>query len=76
MLPPHPSSGEEVRSLVDLLRGLWFRIVGRCFVCGRLMVLHSPWARYICERVPLPIEITEQGWELLDESVAPVSRAS
>jgi hypothetical protein len=59
--------------LLDLFRGLWFRLFGRCFVCDRLMALHTPWARYICERTPLPIEITDQGWELLDESVDRVS---
>jgi hypothetical protein len=25
------------------------------------MILHSPWALYICERTPLGIRITEQG---------------
>jgi hypothetical protein len=59
--------------LLDLFRGLWFRVFGRCFVCDRLMALHTPWALYICERTPLPIEITDQGWELLDESVDRVS---
>jgi hypothetical protein len=55
--------------LLDLFRGLRYRAFGRCFVCDRLMALHSPWARYICERTPLPIEITDKGWELLAESV-------
>jgi hypothetical protein len=61
--------------LLDLLRGLWFRAFGRCFVCDRLMALHSPWARCICERTPLPIEITEKGWQRLAESVVPESQA-
>jgi hypothetical protein len=43
---------------------------------GRLMVLHTPWALYICERTPLPIRITEQGIaraaELAGESSDPV----
>jgi hypothetical protein len=43
----------------------WF---GRCFICNRLMMLHSPWARYICERTSLPIEITEKGWERLEDA--------
>lgn len=60
--------------MLDFLGGLWFRITGRCFVCNRWMALHTPWALYICERTPLPIEITEKGWDLLSES-APVSRA-
>jgi hypothetical protein len=25
------------------------------------MILHSPWALYICERTPMAIRITEQG---------------
>jgi hypothetical protein len=47
------------------LLGLWdwpgYRLLGRCFVCDRLMILHTPWALYICERTPLPITITEKG---------------
>jgi hypothetical protein len=47
------------------LIGLWnwpsYRLFGRCFACGRLVILHSPWALYICERTPLPIKITERG---------------
>lgn len=62
------------------LVGLWdwpmYRLFGRCFVCGRLVVLHTPWALYVCERVPLPIEITEQGRALIGESVVPVSHAN
>jgi hypothetical protein len=27
------------------------------------MVRHSPWALFICERTPLPIEITAKGYE-------------
>jgi len=59
--------------LLDFLRGRWFRVFGRCFVCDRLMALHSPWALYICERTPLPIEITDEGRERLAESVDRVS---
>lgn len=63
--------------MIDLLHGIWFRIFGRCFVCNRLMAWHSPWALYICERTPLPIEITAKGWEQLEASeVVPVSQAS
>jgi hypothetical protein len=71
---------KEVRRLtplLDLLRGLWFRVAGRCFVCDRLMVLHTPWALYICERTPLPIQITEEGMaryaELVGEPVDPAA---
>jgi hypothetical protein len=42
-----------------------YRLFSRCWVCGRLMVLHTPWALFVCERLPMPIEITEQGMELL-----------
>lgn len=45
-----------------------YRILGRCFVCCRLMVAHSPWSLYICERTPLPIEITEESMEHIGTS--------
>ena len=41
------------------------RLLSRCWVCGRLMVLHSPWALFLCERLPMPIEITDKGEALL-----------
>ncbi len=60
-----------------------YRLFGRCMVCGRLVVLHTPWALFVCERTPLPIEITEQGMARLaeyrlaeSEPVVPVSHAS
>jgi hypothetical protein len=69
--------------LYDFFHGLWFRITGRCFVCDRLMVLHTPWGLAFCERTPLPIEITPKGWARLEayraaaaEPVVPVSHAS
>jgi hypothetical protein len=43
-----------------------YRLLSRCW-CGRLMWLHTPWALFICERTPLPIEITEKGYALLAE---------
>jgi hypothetical protein len=50
----------------------WFRyrLFGRCWAegCGRLIVLHSPWALYICERTPLGIVITEQGMDRIAET--------
>jgi hypothetical protein len=74
------------------LIGLWdwpaYRLFGRCFACGRLVVLHTPWALYVCERTPLPIEITDAGMARLqaeaaladlpdtDWQVVPVSQAS
>ena len=51
--------------------GLWdwpgYRLFGRCWAqgCGRLVVLHSPWALYICERTPMAITITEKGMAAL-----------
>jgi hypothetical protein len=54
-----------------------YRLLGRCMACGRLVVLHTPWALYVCERTPLPIEITDKGLALLADSepVVPVSHA-
>jgi hypothetical protein len=47
-----------------------YRLCNRCFACGRLMVAHTPWALYICERTPLPIRITEQGMARIAEAEA------
>jgi hypothetical protein len=55
------------------LEGIWhwprYRLFGRCWAqgCGRLKILHSPWALYICERTPIAVVITELGWELAAE---------
>jgi hypothetical protein len=40
-----------------------YRLFGRCWAegCGRLVILHSPWALYLCERTPMAIEITDEG---------------
>jgi hypothetical protein len=60
--------------LLDLLRGVHFRVFGRCFVCDRLMALHTPWALYICERTPLPITLNEDRYaELFGEPVDPAA---
>ena len=56
----------KLTHLLDFLRGRWFRLFGRCFVCDRLMALHAPWALYICERTPLPIEISDKGETIAD----------
>jgi hypothetical protein len=49
--------------------GIWdwprYRLLSRCWVCSRLMILHTPWALFICERTSLPIEFTVKGEELL-----------
>ena len=47
-----------------------YRLFSRCWPCGRLMVLHTPWALYVCERTPLPIKITAKGSALLAEEAA------
>jgi hypothetical protein len=47
-----------------------YRLFGQCLVCGRLVILHTPWALFVCERVPLPIEITEAGYARLAEEAA------
>ena len=46
-----------------------YRVFGRCWAqgCGRLIILHSPWALYICERTPMGIVITDKGRELAAE---------
>jgi hypothetical protein len=31
------------------------------------MILHSPWALYICERTPLGMVITDKGREVVAE---------
>jgi len=47
-----------------------YRLFTRYLPCGRLMVLHMPWALFICERTPLPIEITAKGYALLEQEAA------
>jgi hypothetical protein len=61
--------------LLGLIDWPKYRLFSRCWSCGRLMVLHTPWALFVCERVPMPIEITDKGRELLAESepVVPVT---
>jgi hypothetical protein len=62
-------------SLRERLIGLYhwpaYRLLGRCWAqgCGRLMVLHTPWAMYICERTPMAIALTEQGEARYQEMV-------
>jgi hypothetical protein len=53
--------------LVGVIDWPMYRLFGRCWAqgCGRLIILHSPWALYVCERTPLAIEITDKGRELL-----------
>jgi hypothetical protein len=53
-----------------------YRLLGRCIACGRLVVLHSPWALFVCERTPMPIEITPKGEALLAERARLADRPS
>jgi hypothetical protein len=41
----------------------FYRLFGRCWAqsCGRRIVLHSPWALYICERTPIGVVITDKA---------------
>jgi hypothetical protein len=50
--------------LVGVLDWPGYRLVGRCWAqgCGRLMLLHTPRQRRGCERTPMAVELTEQGW--------------
>jgi hypothetical protein len=51
--------------LLGLIDWPGYRLFGRCFVCGRLVILHTPWALFVCERLPLPIELTDKTHALL-----------
>ena len=51
--------------MIGLIDWPRYRLLSRCWVCSRLMILHTPWALFICERLPMPIEFTEKGEELL-----------
>jgi hypothetical protein len=46
-----------------------YRLFGRCWAqgCGRLIILHTPWALYICERTPMGIVITDKGRQRVAE---------
>lgn len=54
----------KIMGLLDWPR---YRLFGRCWAqgCRRLMILHSPWALYICERTPTALTITEKGMAAL-----------
>ena len=60
-------------SLKECATGVWhwpkYRLLGHCWAqgCGRPMILHSPWALYICERTPMGISLTEKGEALYQE---------
>jgi hypothetical protein len=67
---------EHAPQLIGVLDWPRYRVFSRCLVCGRPMVLHTPWALYVCERTPLPIEITEQGRALGEQLGEPVDPAA
>jgi hypothetical protein len=57
--------------LIGLVDWPKYRFIGRCWAegCGRLMVLHSPWRLFACERTSMAVVLTEKGRqyaELLD----------
>ena len=75
-VPGPQSKTGEVRTTLRLkgcLVGVWhwpkYRLLGHCWAqgCGRPMILHSPWALYICERTPMGISLTEKGEALYQE---------
>jgi hypothetical protein len=51
-----------VNPIRELLYAVRFRLFGRCFVCDRLMALHTPRRLDRCESTPLPIGVTVRGW--------------
>jgi hypothetical protein len=59
-----------VRTIRDLLYAVQFRLFGRCFICDRLMALHTPRRLDRCETTPLPIALTARGW-LVAQGVDP-----
>ena len=65
--PLHVWEVTKTLSLKECLLGVWhwpkYRFLGRCWAqgCGRLMILHSPWALYDCSRTPMAISLTEAG---------------
>jgi len=70
-----------VKSLVKHLEGIrdWFkiRLAGdRCIVCHRLLLWHWPmrWSR--CYDTPLPLTLTEQGWQWLRDRDAEEASAN
>ena len=61
--------------LLGLLDWPRYRLFGRCWAQGCpapscRVILHTPWALFVCERVPMPIEITEAGYAPLAEEAA------
>jgi hypothetical protein len=49
----------KLTHLLDFLRGLWFRVAGRCWACHRRALAHTPsrWRR--CNAEPAAIVLTE-----------------
>jgi hypothetical protein len=40
----------------------------RCFICGRRWLFHTPKRRKRCLNEPLPLVLTEKGWQRLDRA--------
>ena len=51
--------------LVGVLDWPAYRLFRRCLACDGLVILHSPWRLFVCERTPLPIELTDKGRALI-----------
>ena len=72
----HSTSWETLARVGKWLRrrltiaGWWLRrrlTGGRCLACKGLLVAHTPWRSWRCNRTPLPLRITEQGQAWLQE---------
>jgi hypothetical protein len=49
----------------------WLR--RRCFVCGRLLIMHTIRQQYACEHKPLPITLTDSGLSVIRTQTARVT---
>ena len=58
-----PSLETRAPRLLGVLDWPRYRLLGRCWAqgCGQLIILHSPWRLFICERTPLAIALTDKG---------------
>jgi hypothetical protein len=45
----------------DRLLGAWFKLTGRCVVCDRWALLHTPSASRACNDTPIRIVLLDQG---------------
>jgi hypothetical protein len=69
-LPARRLGRELTNHECELLQFFWGGLTSRCprcwaEGCGRLMVLHTPWALYLCERTPMGIILAEEEQVIL-----------